>query len=104
MSDARALRERIADNMQEASERAGCAGENQFDACVDVALRLVMEERKESFGQHTLAQEWQGRAEAAERALAERGHVAGCYCEQTEGGGWNLDSRCAPLPGKDGAR
>jgi hypothetical protein len=25
-----------------------------------------------------------------------RAHVAGCECEQTKGGGWDLDSRCLP--------
>src|SRR3990167_7802384 len=28
--------------------------------------------------------------------IAEWGHRAGCGCEQTEGGGWNLESECAP--------
>ena len=139
MSDDRALRERIADDMQEASERAGCAGENQFDACVDVALRLVIEECERSerlgaslcellmpyvlegdngaVGTLTRILAKSERAEAAERALVERGHAPNCRCHAYRddcerhdhvtmfGGrrGW-ADPRCAPPEGKDGAR
>lgn len=48
-----------------------------IEAAVEVAVRLVEEERKATFGEHTLACEWQGRAEIAEfqrDELLKRGH------------------------------
>lgn len=73
-------------------ERAMCAaagynGEGYHitvETAARVAVELIKSERAELLGplhgQRLEAMGWQRRAEAAEKALAERGHVAGCGC------------------------